>query len=355
MNARKEVDFIIVGQGLAGSVLAVELLRREKKVFVFDEPERNYSSSVAAGLFNPITGRVMTKTWKADLLFPFLFDFYVNAEKSLGARFFYPMPLYRPFKSVQEQNEWMGKSTDPGMHVYLKKILLQTEFGEHVHDTFGGLLLSQCGYIDTNLFIKMVRGTLAKRESFSEEYFVEKEVQVENDFVRYRDLKARKIIFCDGNASQKSHFFGWLPFKPLKGETIHVRIDREFKCIYNRGVYVVPTDKSGLYKVGATYDTQNLTEAVTERGRGELSEKLTELMKLPYEITTQNWGIRPSTVDRKPFLGCHPQEKKVVIFNGLGTKGVSLAPYFANQLAHLLLGQGEIDQEVNIGRFKFKK
>ena len=142
---------------------------------------------------------------------------------------------------------------------------------------------------------------------------------------------------------------------PLKGETIHVRIDREFKCIYNRGVYIVPTDKSGLYKVGATYDTQNLTEAVTERGRSELSEKLTELLKLPYEITTQNWGIRPSTADRKPFLGCLPQEKKVVIFNGLGTKGVSLAPYFANQLANWLLGQGEIDQEVDIGRFKFKK
>jgi glycine/D-amino acid oxidase-like deaminating enzyme len=355
MNARKEVDFIIVGQGLAGSVLAVELLRREKKVFVFDEPDKNYSSSVAAGLFNPITGRVMTKTWKADLLFPFLFNFYVNAEKNLGGHFFYPMPLYRPFKSVQEQNEWMGKSTDPGIQGYLKKILLQAEFGEHVHDTFGGLLLSQCGYIDTNLFIKLVSAALLKQESFSQEYLVENEVQIGDDFVCYRNLKARKIIFCNGNASYKSHFFSWLPFKPLKGETINVRIDREFKCIYNRGVYIVPTDKSGLYKVGATYETQNLTEAVTEVGRSELSEKLSELLKLTFEITTQNWGIRPSTADRKPFLGCHPQEKKVVIFNGLGTKGVSLAPYFANQLANWLLGQGEIDQEVDIGRFKFKK
>src|SRR6185369_14016662 len=103
MSMNREVDYIIVGQGLAGSALAIELLRRGKKIAVFDEPEKNRSSIVAAGLFNPITGRVMTKTWKADVLFPHLIAFYSGTEKVLGGRFFYPMPLYRPFISVQEQ------------------------------------------------------------------------------------------------------------------------------------------------------------------------------------------------------------------------------------------------------------
>ena len=193
MNAEREVDFIIVGQGLAGSVLALELLQRGKKVFVYDEPDKNHSSVVAAGLFNPITGRVMTKTWKADLLFPFLIDFYAKAEKRLGARFFYPMPLYRPFINIQEQNGWMGKSAEQGMQSYIDKILLNSEFGEQVHDDFGGLLLAQCGYVDTNSFIQSVRQNLLIQESFCSEYFTENELVLDQDYIQHKMIKAKNI------------------------------------------------------------------------------------------------------------------------------------------------------------------
>ncbi len=355
MYAEREVDFIIVGQGLAGSILAHELLQRGRRVFVYDEPNKNYSSVVAAGLFNPITGRVMTKTWKADLLFPFLIDFYVKAEKRLGDRFYYPMPLYRPFINIHEQNGWMGKSAEPGMQSYIDRILVSSEFGKQVHDDFGGLLLAQCGYVDTNLFIHSVRKSLLIQESYSSEHFIENELIITQDFIQYERVKAKKIIFCNGYKSMGSQFFGWLPFKPLKGETVHIKVDQELECIYNRGVYIVPSGNAGLYKVGATYNTRDLAESVTPEGRKELSDKLSELIKLPFEITTQNWGIRPSTADRRPFLGSLPEEKKIVIFNGLGTKGVSLAPYFANQLANWLLGEGELDKEVDISRCKFKK
>ena len=141
----------------------------------------------------------------------------------------------------------------------------------------------------------------------------------------------------------------------MKGETIHVKVDRELDCIYNRGVYIVPSGVNGLYKVGATYNTRDFSESITPEGRNELRDKLNELIKLPFEITTQDWGIRPSTADRRPFLGCLPAEEKIVIFNGLGTKGVSLAPYFANQLVSWLLGEGVIDKDVDISRCKLKK
>ena len=355
MSNEREVDFIIVGQGVAGSALALELMKRDKKILVFDQPDKNNSSTVAAGLFNPITGRIMSKTWKADLLFPFLMDFYSEAEKMLSAHFFNPMPLYRPFISVQEQNEWMGKSTDAGMQPYLKQIVTKSQFGNHVYDDFGGLLLSQCGYVDTNLFIAAVRKSLIAKESFRQDCFMESELVVDSNSVSYKKNKAAKVIFCNGNEGLKSQFFGILPFRPLKGETIEVKVDHEFEIVYNRGVYIVPSGKPGHYKVGATYNPRDLSESVTEQGKKELCDKLNELLKVPFEITNQNWGIRPSTADRRPFLGSYPFEKNVVIFNGLGTKGVSLAPYFASQLSNWLLGKGEIDPEVDINRFKFKK
>ncbi len=355
MKVAKEVDFLIVGQGLAGSTLSLELLERGQQIFVIDEPQQNHSTVVAAGLFNPITGKLMTKTWKADLLFPYLIDFYSSAEKKLGADFFYPMPLYRPFISIHEQNEWMGKSADSSMSPYVERVVSTPTYADHIHDDFGGLLLKQCGYVDTTRFVRAVRENLIARQSFSSQCFDEKEIVVDDEFVVYREIKARKIIFCCGFQSTASKYFGWLPLKPLKGETLQIKVETPLQTIYNRGVYIVPTSEAGTYKVGATYNTKDLSEAVTANGKQELSSKLSELLKLPYKITNQDWGIRPTSPDRKPFLGAHPENKNVIIFNGLGTKGVSLAPYFASQLANWLVGKGDIDPEVNISRFKFKK
>src|SRR5690606_2397630 len=107
-----EVDYIIVGQGLAGSAVAIQLLKHHKRIVVFDDPTANVSSRIAAGLFNPVTGKKMARTWLADELFPYLATYYREVEALTGSRFFYPMPIYRPFISVEEQNEWMARSVD---------------------------------------------------------------------------------------------------------------------------------------------------------------------------------------------------------------------------------------------------
>ena len=62
----QKIEVLIVGQGLAGSLLALELEKRGRKIHVVDNNPSTSSSKVAAGLYNPITGRKMTKTWMAD-------------------------------------------------------------------------------------------------------------------------------------------------------------------------------------------------------------------------------------------------------------------------------------------------
>jgi glycine oxidase len=84
----------------------------------------------------------------------------------------------------------------------------------------------------------------------------------------------------------------------------------------------------------------------------ELTEKLNELAVFPYKITNQSWGIRPTTPDRRPILGAHPEHQNVLIFNGLGTKGVSLAPYFSQVLSELLENEVPLNKEVDIQRYK---
>lgn len=346
------VDYIIVGQGLAGSTLALRMLEQGKRFIVFDEPASNRSSAIAAGLFNPITGKLMTKTWLAEKVFPELHLFYSWAERVLGHRFFYPQPIYRPFLSVAEQNEWMGKSVDPALRDYVLEVFTQSRYGNQVYDPFGGIALKQCGYLDVMSFLRHVRHHLSSNQSYMPEHFDEAQLEIKPDGVRYKEIDASKIIFCNGTALNDSSMVGGVPVRLLKGETLVIELDETLELIYNRGVYMVPMHETNRYRVGATYESKLLTPETTEAGGMELQLKLDELLKVPYRIISQDWGFRPTTPDRKPILGRHPVSENVIIFNGLGTKGVSLAPYFSGHLLDWILGKIEIRPEVNINRFK---
>jgi len=318
---------------------------------VFDEPSLNKSSSVAAGLFNPIIGKVMTRAWKSDLFFPGLLEFYPKAERFLGKRFFYEIPLYRPFSSVFEQNEWMSQSADPSFKSYIDAVFLTTTFGDEVNDPFGGLLLKQCGYLDVPQFMDAIRNLLKEKEAFQLRKFDAFRLETSTQGFKYEEMLAKKIVFCGGMMDKETDFFKWLPLRPLKGETLEVQFEKPLERIYNKGVYLAPAAFNS-YRVGATYNPNDLTDAATVEGKQELSEKLDELLSIQYEIKSQNWGFRPCAHDRKLYLGRHPSIKDVFVFNGLGTKGVSLAPYFSNQLADFLEGTDDIDAEANIARIK---
>jgi glycine oxidase len=344
------VDYILVGQGLAGSCVALQLLFRNKKVMVFDLPADNHATAVAAGLFNPVTGKGLAKTWLADSLFSYLLKFYPQAERFLQRRFFFPMTVYRPFLTVQEQNDWMGKSADRAFAEYIEQIFI-TSTNEQVYDPFGGLLLKRSGYVDVTAFVEATRTYLVESGAYRPEKIDPQKIEVTGTGVRYGDVSARKIIFCDGVACRRNPYFSWLPVTPLKGETIQVRTGK-LRHLYNRGVYIVPGLREGEYTVGATYNLNDVDPGVTREGRLELETKLDSLIRLPYTVINQNWGIRPTTLDQKLILGPHPVHSEVIIFNGLGTKGVSLAPYFSDRLVEWLEHGGEIMREVNISRFK---
>ena len=304
---------------------------------------------VAAGLFNPITGKMLTKTWLADQLYPYLHSFYQQCEVELGHRFYFPTDLYRPFLTVEEQNDWMAKSEDPSIRPYIKKIYLTPHFSQ-CHNPFGGMVLNQCGFLAVDQFMMAVRQRLSAINSFENLHFDPTQLTVQPDRVGYGNDEAKAIVFCNGIRQIEMSYFSWLPVRPLMGEVLTIRLAETPEAIFNRGVYVVPAGPH--YKVGATYRHSPPNEGNTPEGLGELTTKLKDLLAIPYEIIGEGWGIRPTTPDRKPILGSHFAFKNVITFNGLGTKGVSQAPYFANQLVQWLSGRGEIQPEVNIERFK---
>jgi glycine oxidase len=346
----KKVDYLIVGAGLAGSCLALQLNKKGKTVMVYDLPDRNTASRVAAGLFNPVTGRRVVKTWKADQIFPYLKTFYQEAEIKISRKFFHELPLFMPFASIQEVNDWTLKSEDPTFSHYLLDIHTTPVFSNQVVNPLGGILLAQCGYIEPVTFLEGVRQWLTEIESFRNESFEDVALETESDQIRYRDVIASALVYCNGTAILKSRFFQNLPLRLLKGESLRITTQTSLDRIYNRGIYAIPA--GGEVRVGATYNLEDTREEVTDVAREELVMKLRDLLATPFEVTHQSWGIRPTTVDRRPLIGEHPSHKNILIFNGLGTKGVSLAPYFSEILAAYLIGEGELEKESNIRRVK---
>jgi glycine/D-amino acid oxidase-like deaminating enzyme len=349
MSTAKQIDSIIVGQGLAGSALALQLIKRNKKILVIDRLSANSPSRIAVGLFNPITGRHMVKTWLADQLFPYLHDFYKKAEMATQSQFFYPRALYRPFATAEEQNEWMAKSADAIYDDYIESIFTKPTHPS-TRDIFGGLLLKQSGYLDTIQYLNSVRMFIQTKGILLDEFFQEDELLVEKEAVRYRNYQAGNIIFCQGMESNK--WFNWVPVLPLKGETIRIQSDQQENIILNRGVYAVPINQNGRWRVGATYSWTDVAPGNTEVAKAELTSKLNELVSFNYRVLDQEWGIRPTTHDRRPILGRHPEHKVLYIFNGMGPKGVSLAPYFSEILVQFIENHQSLNKDVNIERYK---
>jgi glycine oxidase len=346
--AHFRVDYIIVGQGLAGSALALRLMKRGKTIMVVDLPEANTTSRIAAGLFNPVTGRKMVKSWNADKLFPFLHIHYREAEALTGDSFFHPMPVFRPFISIEEQNEWMAKSAAPEFSSYIDGVSSRASL-KGVHDRFGGLTLSQCGYLDTTAYVDAVRNILRSQGSYLHGEINASTLDIGKNHVLYGEIEAEKIVFCNG--IHQNPWFGWLPVRPLKGETILVMTDLDPSTILNRGVYVVPA-AGNTWRVGATYDNTDTSGGTTGRAKAELEEKLKELISVPFAVKSQEWGLRPTTPDRRPLLGRHPEFERAWIFNGMGTKGVSLAPYFAEVLIRSMENGESLNKDVDIERYK---
>lgn len=330
-------DFLIVGQGLAGSHLAWELFRKGYSVVIWDSDTPDTSSKKAAGIYNPITGREMKKTWLADELFSKIESHYQKLETELGGSFLCSLPIYRPFHSAGEQNDWVAKYQDEAFRDFIEKITPSLGI-ENLNDPYGGLHLKKSGFVDLPEMLEVFKG-----------FFRNKGILIQEEFkIQESQDVADKVIFCEGYYFHQNPFWRELPFKPVRGEIIDIHCDLPPERIYNRGVFMVP--KEGYFRVGSTYHHDNLSFTAQKKGIDELKRRLEKLYSGEFEITGTSAGVRPATHDRRPYIGWHPENKTVGIFNGFGAKGVSLVPYFSKLFVDSIIRKAVIPSEANVSR-----
>lgn len=342
---------MIVGQGLAGTLLALHLLDRGKSVLVIDDGHKHAASKVAAGLINPITGRRHALCWRFPEFWNYL-DYYDQLARRFGVTFFNRKPMLRFLKTEEEralfEKKWMVGDFRG----------IDLEFFSQPEPIPGGKLtessyrLHQTGYVDQALLIEKVRTFLLSKGSLVEENWSEAEFQREPDRVQWKQFSADWIVFTQGYQSVSNPFFKDLPFRNAKGEILNlIGPDLKNLPILNRGKWLLPLG-GGLYRAGATYDLEHIDQQVTEAGTDEILAGVKEMVDWDFTVSDRKAGVRPALHDFKPVMGRHPWFSELVIFNGLGSKGSLMAPLLAKELVDHLVDGKPLHPEADVGRFR---
>ena len=350
MRAKNE-KYLIVGQGLAGTLLAYFLLKKNQDVRVIDKQLPGASSVAAAGVMNPVTGRRMVKSWRFDELSKFAGQTYREIENLLGGAFWYPKNILRALPTVLEENEWMRRSAFPENKGYFRE---NTDLGKYtgkVYPTHGWGEITGSARVGMPGLVQLFRRFLIGKKCFFEEVFDFEKISFEDGKVKYGALLFDKIVFCEGAGLVSNPYFKYLPLVPTKGELLLVKIPGAyFEKMLKNHLYIVPLE-DGTYWVGATNHFEFKDAAPSFSDKSYLKNKLGRILKVPFEVIAHKAAIRPTVSDKRPLLGQHPKHGNLFVFNGLGTKGASMGPLFAEQMSAFLLGEKELDKEVDIGRF----
>lgn len=345
------LDYLIVGQGIAGSMLAWFLNKANKSFLVIDAGTAAASSTVAAGLINPVTGRKYGTTWLADSLLPFAEKTYREIETALGERFYSPIPLYHLFDSVKAQNDWSLKCGSNDYKNYLANERITYLDADKVVNPFGCFEVSGAARIQAQKLNTAFRSWLINNKSLTEDFFDFRQVSFSRDAVMYKGQAFRKVVFCEGAAGSQNPYFDFIPYQLAKGEVLIVRMPEFYNDRVIKGeVGIVPWDGKDLYYIGATHHWSFNDALPSAEGRRELEDGLKKTIKSTYEVVEHRASVRPAVTGRRPFIGRHPQHANLAVFNGLGTKGFSLAPFCAAQLVEHMENSGSIMPDLDAAR-----
>ena len=346
----QELDVLIIGQGLAGTWLSWWLQQAGLRFQIIDQSNAQSASMRAAGLINPVTGRRMVTTWMIDELLPFADSSYKEMGKFLDMPVAEPTRVIDFFPSPQMLLAFQKRQSEDS--TYLLPGENSEQFSDSFRYDFGWGSIQPCMLVNVEKLLKGWRDWLKTKDLIIESGFDPIMLEYDSTCIRYADIHARYIIFCDGISSSRSAFFEKLPFAPNKGEGMLVEIDGlPTDTVYKKGMSLVPF-KDNIFWLGSSYEWSYSDDLPSESFNKNARSWLDHFLKLPYKIHEHFAAIRPATLERRPFVGFHPFNPQIGILNGFGTKGCSLAPYFAKQLADKILGKSEIDPLADIERFR---
>lgn len=342
-------DFLIIGQGICGTWLSYYLQKAGYSFLIIDESKPSTASKIAAGIINPVTGRRIVKTWKIDEVMPYAVGAYHQFGKEFGIEACAQKDIIDFFPSAQMRLAFLDRHKDDP--TYLELPADESIWRGQFNYELGFGIVRPVFLVNLPEVLGTYRNHLSDSKLLLEEEFNLELLKVKEDQVQYKDIQGSHIIFCDGISSATNPYFIKLPFAPNKGEVLWIQVaDFPQENIFKKGINLVHW-KDDMYWVGSSYEWEFADDKPTIEFRERTIASVKQWLKPDFKVVGHQASLRPATLERRPFVGFHPLHENVGIFNGMGTKGCSLAPWLAKDFVNHLQFKSGIDPEADIKRF----
>lgn len=319
----------IVGQGIAGTLLGLELEKQGAAFHVFGPGPAASASAVAAGIINPITGRRLAPAWRIAELLPLARATYRGLETRLGVPLWREMRVRRWFRDERERRIFAERRESGELLPWLGAVEAD------------GFWTEGAGHVDVPALLAAARQRWRERGCLTERA------------IDPRELRQRHglVILGTGAGLAASAVFAGVPWRLVGGELLTVAVPGlDENVILNRGTWVLPLGK-GLAEVGATYEPGAAEARPTAAGRTRLEADARTLLGRPFEVRDHRAGLRLTLPDQRPAVGRSALDQGWGVLAGLGSKGVSLAPWLARQWWNHLSEGVPFDPAVDVSRF----
>ncbi len=344
-------DFIIIGQGICGTFLSYYLSKAGKNVLVIDEPRPFTATKVASGVINPVTGRRVVTVWMAEELLDFSWMAYIEIGKVLNETLITQNNIVSFPPSQQMADTYKQRAAENNS--YITTTSKNINYQDWFTHLFDAVEINPTYLINLHPLLTGWRKKLKEDDGLLEEKFDESLLRIDDNGVSYKSVTAHKILYCNGTDTYSSVYWKNLPGVFNKGEVLIVDIpDLSQENIYKFGTTTFVPWYDGLWWIGSSYENEFDNALPTELFKRQKEGELSFILKRPFTVVDHFASVRPATIERRPFVGLHPMHKHVGILNGMGTKGCSLAPYFANQLTNHILTQSPVMPEADVLRFQ---
>jgi glycine/D-amino acid oxidase-like deaminating enzyme len=335
------LDYIVIGQGLAGTLCSFELIKLGKRLRVIDAFQKDSPSRIAAGLMSPVTGQRTALHWNAPELLAQARATYGELEQRLSRTFYFPIPLLRIYTSQEQRRRFRSRALEAPFKAWLGGELDPQELERRgLRGPLGARVILGAGWLDCAGLVAAWRdelknlGVLEERESSAQ------------------DLNEARVVTCAGLRERDEGFFKNLKFQPTKGELLEIEEPRaDAASIYQGSYFAIPLG-SGRWKLGATYDRSDFDTKPTPGALETLSKGAAGLFKSGTVLRSHKAGIRPNLLGHFPVLGALPERPGRFIFNGLGSKGALWGPYCAKVLVEHMEKGRELPASLDVNRFK---
>lgn len=335
-----KIDYLIVGQGLAGSLIAWHLLEQGQRILVVDRDEDGTSSKIAAGLVTPLAGARFHLPDGLEERLNYARQFFWDLEEAGAGTLFHHRRIARLFQNEKEKTTWDQRlaMNDGRYDRYFSPLAIDETLFRADH---GGFEMREGGWLDLPSFLEHTRVTLLKSASYAIGRVDANDITVQPDGIRWKNITASKVIFCEGWRGNQNRFFDWIPMNPALGDILEVTFSDlgNEERIISRGGWIIPI-ADGRYRVGSTYYHHSHPAPSLADRREAVLQKLQTITTAKASVVHHLSAIRPVIRRSQIFMGIHPTHSNVAFFNGLGSKGVINGPWHAKCLVeHLLHGR----------------